>query len=215
MIENGQKYESTAEAETEGRVVTVLDANPDTTGRIKCESLKNNRKRLVSILKTRLESDAYRLLPLLLILLLGACTGAQPKREEPKKAVSCQNSPQWFTSNEKGEPNAAVYVCFAADGTLLWQARAMSQEEMHKFMTGKPEPVPAKAKDGPPKNLPKPAPKKPSKAELDRIESDAKINQLAAEVEAAKAALQKKADVAAKVKADREAAEKLQAEANK
>ncbi len=72
-------------------------------------------------------------------LALTGCAGANHK-----KAVACHSQPQWFTSNEKGEPVAAVFVCFAEDNTLKWQARPITADEV-KALTP-PAPVVKKAK---------------------------------------------------------------------
>lgn len=60
---------------------------------------------------------------------LAACASFSAK----PKTLACQPTAQWFTNDAQGHPNGAVFVCFGADGHLLWQSRALTLDEMQKL----------------------------------------------------------------------------------
>lgn len=69
------------------------------------------------------------------------CAVAKAPPPPPKKFV-CQTTPQWYTTDDKGNPSAAILVCFAEDHTLVWQSRPVTPEEAVRMV--QPNPVPQK-----------------------------------------------------------------------
>lgn len=71
-----------------------------------------------------------KMMVVVLAAALAACSTFAPK---PPKTLACQQAAQWFTNDDKGVPTAAVMVCFAADGSLRWQRRAITLDELEKL----------------------------------------------------------------------------------
>ncbi len=58
------------------------------------------------------------------VAVLAGCRASAPL------AVSCQTQPSSFVTDAKGAPTAAVFMCYRADGVVVYQARALTPDEV-------------------------------------------------------------------------------------
>lgn len=156
MIEKGQKYVSKEDLNHGRERELEVESATGYWAHVISHNKKLGTKRRIRIAVARLASSAYKLVTeqataavgLLLVALLTGCATAPAAR----KVVSCQSAPQWYASNAQGHPTHGIYVCFADDGVLVYQARALSLDELAALMPPAPKPAP--------KPIAKPAEKK-------------------------------------------------------
>lgn len=138
-IEKGQKYvaqEDQRRGDIAERHIEVISSIQDPRGRIDVFSVNKllGTTRRIQISAKRLASAAYKLIPVLALLLCAASARAwghkTPAAAPVPKVIACAPAPIMLINDAKGTPASAVFPCFRDDGVMTYATRPLTAAEI-------------------------------------------------------------------------------------